>query len=78
VKPTFRGRFFLFFNGENNSEARDECGKKGDDQTGWALTQRPMKRMADNEPKQKPRPEPQQGSKRVTKNGGYTIPAQMF
>ncbi len=34
--------------------------------------------MTENKPKQEPRPDPEQGSKRVTKNGGYTIPAQMF
>jgi hypothetical protein len=31
-----------------------------------------------NKPKQEARSEPQQDGKRVIKNGGYTIPAQMF
>lgn len=34
--------------------------------------------MTDSKPKQDPRPSPQRDSKRATKNGGYTIPAQMF
>jgi hypothetical protein len=37
-----------------------------------------MMNMAENEPKQETRSEPQQDGKRATKNGGYTIPAQMF
>jgi len=34
--------------------------------------------MTESKPKEEPRPDPQQDGKRVTKDGGYTIPAQMF
>lgn len=34
--------------------------------------------VTDSKPKQEPRPDPQPDSKRATRNGGYTIPAQMF
>jgi hypothetical protein len=37
-----------------------------------------MMNMAENKPIQETKSEPQQVSKRVTKNWGYTIPAQMF
>jgi hypothetical protein len=38
------------------------------------VTSGPVKNMAEEE---KPREEPKQDSKKTTKNGGYTIPAQM-
>ena len=78
MKPTFQDRVFLFSSGEDDLQGRDECETKMYDQIGWLMIRRPMRGMADNEPKQKPGPELQRGSKRVTKNGGYTIPAQMF
>jgi len=57
-----------------NTERGEMIGETG------ILTLYPLWSTADAEPKPepKPKPEPQGGTKRGTKNGGHTIPVQMF